>query len=155
MKYRESEEMYLETILLLTQSNDRVRSIDVAKELFESKKVTKSYKHYNTPRVIKVILSNNVVLKITPGHPILTTEGWKSLRPDSIEAKRENIEGLSLLEVGDTLVGYDENVTIVKVEQRPEVEDYYTYNLGVEGHHNYIVEGIVAHNVINHCRPQD
>ena len=33
MKYRESEEMYLETILLLTQSNDRVRSIDVAKEL--------------------------------------------------------------------------------------------------------------------------
>ena len=33
MKYRESEEMYLETILLLTQNNENVRSIDVANEL--------------------------------------------------------------------------------------------------------------------------
>jgi hypothetical protein len=37
-------------------------------------------------------------------HPLLTTEGWKSLRPNSPDAIRENIEGLTLLEVGDTLV---------------------------------------------------
>ena len=33
MLYRESEEMYLETILLLKKNNQNVRSIDVAKEL--------------------------------------------------------------------------------------------------------------------------
>ena len=33
MKYHESEEMYLETILLLTQRQAEVRSIDVATEL--------------------------------------------------------------------------------------------------------------------------
>ena len=33
MKYKESEEMYLETILLLKQKNNQFRSIDVANEL--------------------------------------------------------------------------------------------------------------------------
>ena len=33
MKYHESEEMYLETILLLTQRQPEVRSIDIATEL--------------------------------------------------------------------------------------------------------------------------
>ena len=33
MKYHESEEMYLETILLLTNRSNEVRSIDVANEL--------------------------------------------------------------------------------------------------------------------------
>ena len=33
MKYHESEEMYLETILLLTKRSSEVRSIDVANEL--------------------------------------------------------------------------------------------------------------------------
>lgn len=33
MKYKESEEMYLETILLLKRKNTQFRSIDVAKEL--------------------------------------------------------------------------------------------------------------------------
>jgi len=51
------------------------------------------------------------------------------------------------LKVGDRLVGYDENVTIVSIEQRPEIENYDTYNLSIDGeYHNYIVEGIVVHN---------
>ncbi len=33
MKYRESEEMYLETILLLNENNKEIRSIDIANEL--------------------------------------------------------------------------------------------------------------------------
>ena len=33
MKYRESEEMYLETILLLQKRNQEIRSIDIANEL--------------------------------------------------------------------------------------------------------------------------
>ena len=33
MLYRESEEMYLETILVLTQKGKNIRSIDIANEL--------------------------------------------------------------------------------------------------------------------------
>jgi intein/homing endonuclease len=78
-------------------------------------------------------------------HPLLTTEGYKSLRPEYAETKID-VGEVALLEIGDTLVGYEENVTVVSIEQRPEVENYYTYNLSVEGYHNYIVEGVVVHN---------
>ena len=37
--------------------------------------------------------------------------------------------------------------SFVKDNHEEEVENYYTYNLSVEGYHNYIVEGLVAHNV--------
>ena len=37
MKYKESEEMYLETIYVLTQKNPNLRSIDIANELGYSK----------------------------------------------------------------------------------------------------------------------
>ena len=97
--------------------------------------------------LVYVYLSNGTRLGMRAYHPLLTIEGWKTLRPDSPEAQRENIEGLSLLEVGDTLVGYEDDVTIVLIEQREDIEDYYTYNLGVDGYHNYVVEGIVAHNI--------
>jgi intein/homing endonuclease len=53
---------------------------------------------------------------------------------------------VELLKVGDVLVGYDENVTIVSIEIRPAIENYDTYNLSIDGYHNYIVNGVVVHN---------
>lgn len=95
--------------------------------------------------LVYVYLSNGTRLGMRAYHPLLTTEGWKSLRPNQAETIRELGE-VELLEVGDTLIGYEENVTIVSVEQRPEVSNYYTYTLNIEGYHNYIADGIVAHN---------
>jgi len=46
---------------------------------YEPRRVTKTFIHQNMPELVNIILSNGIVLKITPGHPILTTEGWKSL----------------------------------------------------------------------------
>jgi hypothetical protein len=125
---------------------DLVMSLNEDTGEYVAQRVSSTIINKKSTDLVYVYLSNGTRIGMRAYHPLLTTEGWKSLRPDSPDAKRENIEGLSLLEVGDTLVGYDENVTIVKVEQRPEVEDYYTYNLAIEGHHNYVVEGIVAHN---------
>lgn len=84
-------------------------------------------------------------------HPLLTTEGYKSLRPNMAETTMEVEEKVELLEVGDELIGYGENVNVVKIEQRPEVENYDTYNLSVEGFHNYIVDWIVVHNTREPC----
>ena len=95
--------------------------------------------------LVYVNLSNGTQIGMRAYHPLLTTEGWKSLRPGLAETIVE-IGKVEELKVGDTIVGYEENVTIVSIEQRPEVEDYYTYNLTIEGYHNYIVEGIVVHN---------
>lgn len=126
---------------------DLVMSLNEDTGEFISQKVTGTTINPKSTDLVYVNLSNGVRIGMRAYHPLLTTEGWKSLRPDSPDAIRENIDGLSLLEVGDTLVGYGENVTIVSVEEREEVSDYKTYNLSVEGYHNYVVEGVVAHNV--------
>ena len=130
------------------QVGDLVMSFDENTKEFVAKKVTGTVINTHSTDLVYVNLSNGVRIGMRAYHPLLTTEGWKSLRPDSPDAMRENIEGLSLLEVGDTLVGYGENVTIVSIEQRPEVDNYYTYNLSVEDNHNYVVEGVVAHNIV-------
>ena len=129
------------------QVGDLVMSLNEDTGEFISQKVTDTIINPKSIDLVYVHLSNGVRIGMRAYHPLLTTEGWKSLRPDSPDAIRENIEDLSLLEVGDTLVGYGEDVTIVSIEEREEISDYKTYNLSVEGYHNYVVEGIVAHNV--------
>ena len=46
------------------------------------------------------------------------------------------------------LIGYIpvENDSFIDIEEREHIPNYKTYNLSIEGYHNYIVEGIVAHN---------
>ena len=123
---------------------DEVIAYNEEKELFEPKKVTKSYAHYNTPRVIKVILSNNVILKITPGHPILTTEGWKSR--DIENSLYEHNTVATWLNIGDQIIGYS-GLTIVKDILEMEIpNNYVTYNIEVEICHTYLADGIVVHN---------
>ena len=80
-------------------------------------------------------------------HPLLTTKGYKTLRPDSSEVKKD-LSGVKLgvLKVGDMLVGYERNVMILSVIKRAEIENYYTYNLSIEGYPNYIANGVVVHN---------
>ena len=55
MLYRESEEMYLETILLLKNNNQNVRSIDVAKEL--------NYSRASVSRAINLLKNRNYYYK--------------------------------------------------------------------------------------------
>ena len=100
---------------------------------------------HNSDDLVYVNLSNGVQIGMRAYHPLLTTEGWKSLRPNVAETTIE-AGTVELLEVGDTLVGYEENVTIVSIETRPEIDNYDTYNLSINGFHNYIVNGIVVHN---------
>lgn len=42
---------------------------------FEPRKVTKSYIHHNTPAIMDIYFANGEVLGITPGHPLLSTNG--------------------------------------------------------------------------------
>ena len=126
---------------------DLVMSLNEDTGEYIVQRVTGTVINKNSTDLVYVHLSDGTKIGMRAYHPLLTTEGWKSLRPNSFDLALEGLDNLSLLEVGDTLVGYEENVTVVSIEQRPEVENYYTYNLSVEGYHNYIVEGIVAHNV--------
>ena len=66
MKYKESEEMYLETILLLKQKNHQFRSIDVANEL--------NYSRASVSRAIN-LLKEKEYITINNGIIDLTEKG--------------------------------------------------------------------------------
>lgn len=66
MKYRESEEMYLETILLLTSGDKKIRSIDIA-----------NYLNYSRASVSRAIglLKKNEYIEIDDNCIFLTPNG--------------------------------------------------------------------------------
>lgn len=67
MRTRESEEMYLETILLLQKRNLFVRSIDVAEEL--------NYSRASVSRAVKLLQMKNYITVGKNGEILLTEEG--------------------------------------------------------------------------------
>ena len=124
---------------------DIVMSLNEATKEFEPKPVKSLIIKENSDDLVFVHLSNGTKIGMRAYHPLLTVDGWKSLRPDFDEVIKE-VGNVELLKIGDILVGYDENLEIINIESRPYIENYTTYNLDVEDNDNYVVEGIVAHN---------
>lgn len=67
MRYRESEEMYLETILLLTQTKTCVHSIDVAEEL--------NYSRASVSRAVNLLQNKGYISIAKNGEITFTDEG--------------------------------------------------------------------------------
>lgn len=79
MKNRESEEMYLETILILQKKNACVRSIDVAEKL--------NYSRPSVSRAVSLLQNKGYILMGKGGELILTEEG-KTKASDIYERHR-------------------------------------------------------------------
>ena len=124
---------------------DMVMSLDEETGEYVPQKVLATIIREKSDDLVYVNLSNGTRIGMRAYHPLLTTEGWKSLRPEQAETVMD-VGEVPLLKVGDILVGYEENVNIVSIEKREHIENYNTYNLTIENTHNYIVEGVVAHN---------
>ena len=67
MKYHESQEMYLETILLLKQRNATVRSIDIATEL--------DYSRPSVSRAVNLLQTNGYIQIAKNGEISFTEKG--------------------------------------------------------------------------------
>lgn len=67
MKMQESGEMYLETILILSQRNTQVRSIDIANEL--------GYSKPSISRAVNLLKNENYIYIDSKGYIILTEKG--------------------------------------------------------------------------------
>lgn len=129
---------------------DIVMSLNEDTGEFIPQTVKKTIIKHNSDDLVYVNLSNGTQIGMRAYHPLLTTEGWKSLRPKLAETQIE-AGNVAMLEVGDVLVCYVENATIVSIEARPEIKNYDTYNLSIDGYHNYIVNGVVVHNAPSVC----
>ena len=67
MKYRESEEMYLETIYLLTQKSQFVRSVDICAEL--------GYSRPSVSRAVGLLQKREYIVVESNGNILLTETG--------------------------------------------------------------------------------
>ena len=119
-------------------------------------------KHYTVNTVVKVhhiaeapqdIFQINGVGGVTPGHPFMTTDGWKSINPDITKEigvyEQYNLE-VSKLEVGDRIISIELDGTVSEKEvtsiQWMGLQTVKVYNFETDGSHNYVANGMVAHN---------
>ena len=128
---------------------DYIMSLNEDTGEYIPQKVNNTIVNKNSTDLVYVYLSNGIRIGMRAYHPLLTLDGYKTLRPDALEVKKDlgDVE-LGVLNVGDILVGYEDNVEIIDIVERDEVSDYYTYNLSIEGYHNYVANGVVVHNAV-------
>lgn len=81
MKYRESEEMYLETILILKKKLSIVRSVDVATEL--------NYSRPSVSRAVNLLVKKNYITMAKNGAIDFTSEGL--LKANAIQERHSVI----------------------------------------------------------------
>ena len=123
---------------------DMVMSYDEISQIFMPKKVTKIYPHYNTPKMVKIIFQDNIYIELTPGHPILSQFGWRSL--DTLNSLFEHGVIAKELQYNDIILGYNNNYSIQLIQELNIGNNYTSYNLEVEDYHTFITNGIIAHN---------
>jgi len=85
---------------------------------------------------------------VTPAHPFLTTEGWKSINMDEIH--RENtvlVDELSIteLQVGDEIIRDDGTTELITSIDGAQKEDQRLYNFFLSGDGTYFVDGLLTH----------
>jgi hypothetical protein len=108
---------------------DSVKSYNEGTGLFEWKKVTKTFKSY-TARILRLVVGTDTVWS-TNEHPFYVNGSW-------LKANLLTI-GMQVL----TPVGYSEVVCVAEEDSLVT-----TYNLTVEGNHNYLIgnQGLLVHN---------
>jgi len=89
-------------------------------------------------------LSDGSELLITPSHPILTTNGWKS--SDFWLSLIEHHVIAARLQIGDIVIGQETNAVVIEIEELPISINYDTYNISVDTIHTFIANGVVVHN---------
>lgn len=86
----------------------------------------------------------NQKLRLTPEHPLLTDQGWKSLDPES--TRRVNPDTpVTRLEVGDRLMTLHGQEPVKSIAILSGYDEDVVYSLLVSGDGTYIAEGYVVH----------
>ena len=82
---------------------------------------------------------------VSPTHPFMTTEGWKSLDPAGTRRESPGIQ-VSKLEVGDNLVLHgNKYMTLTALDSVSTSTT--VYNFGINGTHDYYADDYLVHNV--------
>lgn len=118
---------------------DEVLTYDEGTKQYDKGRVLGTIIHH-TSRISRLTFASGATVDLTPGHPIYTKEGWKSLKEG---------DGFAMLKLGNMGLSingeYDEIVLIEYYTTETPIE---VYNLTIEGEHNYFVgeASVLCHN---------
>jgi hypothetical protein len=82
---------------------------------------------------------------VTPNHPFLTTQGWKSIDPDTTRREIASLS-VSLLKIGDTLITESGNIIVTSLIPHTADASTQLYNFELDGDHTYFANGLAVHN---------
>jgi hypothetical protein len=119
-----------ERSIICFSPGDLVLSLDPVQQRLVERVVTKRLEHLPTRIWHIEFSSSRPVLRTTRNHSVLTTRGW--LRVDRLKSNDYVVEASG------------RHTPIAKVFPTSAMEN--VYNLYTAGEHNFIVDGIVAHN---------
>lgn len=125
--------------------NDYVLAYNEEKKYFEIEQVLDIYIQHKAYSVVDVYLSNGEILKMTPSHPLLTSQGWKSL--DIEKALFEHGLETTLLKVNDIILGFGTYGKVEKIIYEDMSKDIEVYTLMVNNCHTFIVNNMIVHNM--------
>jgi hypothetical protein len=90
---------------------------------------------------------NNTESFFTANHPFLTTEGWKSIDPDTTKKEIPDLE-VSKLTIGDILITEAGKVLVVSLTPASQSASTQLYNFELDGDHTYFANGYAVHNKV-------
>jgi hypothetical protein len=112
-------------------------------------KANKVIKLHHHPMEDRWLFKVNESLEMTDSHPILTTQGWKSLNPEKTREIHPDLVIAGKLNLGDSVRKYD-NFQQFYVEEVKTLAKRKTlipvFNLDVDGDDTFIVDNFVVHN---------
>lgn len=88
---------------------------------------------------------------VTPSHPFMTPEGWKSINPAMTHAEDPGLS-VGKLKVGDTILREDGSQFLLTTLEAREAKTT-VYNLTIDGTHEYYADGYLVHNKIPQQNP--
>jgi hypothetical protein len=89
-----------------------------------------------------IVFENDLVLKMTDEHPIMTNNGWASINPQKYKSKKLEVKKLELGNHVKTVDGYLQIIGWIKV-----LGDIQTYNLSkVSPSETFYANGFLVHN---------
>jgi hypothetical protein len=83
---------------------------------------------------------------VTPSHPFMTTEGWKSIDPVKTRKEMPGFQ-VAKLEVGDTLI-LEDGQTMTLTGMDSKYEKTTVYNFQLDGTHEYYADKFLVHNKV-------
>ena len=134
-------------------ANTQIRLVDGSSKPIRSVRegdVLQGESSRNTVRTVLTLRTHHTLysingsdIRISGGHLIMTTEGWRTI--EKAPAYLPEAQDIPLLAVGDTLVT-DDGTRVIVERITPHRGTHTLYHLALDGDHTYYAGGVLVHN---------